>query len=124
MTWITSFLSLITNAAVAQIKLPVPLNAQRLYDKGYRSTDGKPGKNYWQNSADYNIAVNYNPVTRLVSGTEEITYINNSPDVLNEIVFKLYPNIYKKGSPRLMAIEDEKKYCASKNLVVFDNTAL
>ena len=89
----------------AQVKLPVPLNVKKLYEKGYRSMDGQPGKNYWQNTADYTIKVNYNPFTRLVSGTEEITYINNSPDNLNEVIFKLYPNIYKKGSIRDMPVD-------------------
>jgi hypothetical protein len=101
------FLLLLTgcHVAMAQVKLPVPLNVQPLYQKGYRSIDGKPGKNYWQNTADYSIAVNYAPLPRLVSGTEEIIYTNNSPDNLNEIIFKLYPNIYKKGSMRDMPVD-------------------
>ncbi|MBI1783382.1 MAG: hypothetical protein HYR66_18760 [Sphingobacteriales bacterium] len=99
------FLLLISTSAIAQISLPVPLNIQSTYDKGTRSTDGKPGKNYWQNSADYTININYNPDTRLLTGTEEIDYINNSADVLHEIVFKLYPNIYKKGNIRDLAVE-------------------
>lgn len=89
---------------MAQTTLPIPLNIQRAYDKGTRSMNGKPGKNYWQNHASYDIAVNFQPSTRLVSGTEEIKYTNNSPDTLKTVVFKLYPNIYKKGSPRLMNI--------------------
>jgi hypothetical protein len=88
----------------AQLKLPVALNVQHLYEKGTRSMDGRPGKNYWQNTADYVIAVNYNPVTRLVVGTEEISYVNNSPGTLNEIVFKLYPNLYQKGNIRDMPV--------------------
>ncbi len=101
-----SFLLLVMCSIVkAQVKLPVPLNVKKLYEKGYRSMDGQPGKNYWQNTADYTIKVNYNPFTRLVSGTEEITYINNSPDNLNEVIFKLYPNIYKKGSIRDMPVD-------------------
>ncbi|MEO6538933.1 MAG: peptidase, partial [Ferruginibacter sp.] len=86
--------------------LPTPLNIKAALDKGTRSNDGKPGKNYWQNSAAYSIAVNFDPATRLISGTEQIIYSNNSPDTLKEIVFKLYPNLYKKGSPRLMKIDD------------------
>jgi len=98
-------LLIIANAAIAQVKLPVPFNVQKLYDKGTRSADGKPGKNYWQNTADYTIAVSYDPVTRLVSGTEQISYVNNSPDELNELVFKLYPNLYQKGNVRNMPID-------------------
>ena len=100
------FLLLIScNIANAQVKLPVPIDVLKLYETGTRSMDGRPGKNYWQNSADYTIAVNYNPFTRLVSGTEEIIYVNNSPNDLTEIVFKLYPDIYKKGNIRDMPVD-------------------
>lgn len=87
--------------------LPVPSNIKAAYDKGTRSADGKPGKNYWQNTADYDLKINFDPVSRLISGTEEISYINNSPDTLRPILFKLYPNLYKKGSVRNMAVKPE-----------------
>ncbi|HEX5151617.1 MAG TPA: M1 family metallopeptidase [Parafilimonas sp.] len=80
--------------------LPVARNYQNAYDKQTRSTDGRPGKNYWQNTANYNIDVSFTPATRIISGTEEIIYINNSPDSLQQVWFKLYPNLYKKGSQR------------------------
>lgn len=92
---------------LAQTTLPIPRNIQKAFDKGTRSMNGKPGNNYWQNHASYDIAVNFQPSTRLVSGTEEIKYTNNSPDTLKMVVFKLYPNIYKKGSPRLMNIQGD-----------------
>lgn len=101
---IVTFL-IFSTAATAQVKLPLPRDVQKLYDYGTRSADGRPGKNYWQNTADYNITVTYDPISRLVSGSEEIRYINNSPDALNEIVFKVYPNLYKKGSVRDMSVE-------------------
>ena len=89
-----------------QTVLPVPLNIQEAFNKQTRSKDGKPGKNYWQNKANYDINVDFSPVTRLLKGAASIAYENNSPDTLNEIVFKLYPNLYKKGSSRLMNIDD------------------
>lgn len=90
-----------------QQSLPLPVNIQALYKKGTRSQEGKPGDNYWQNSADYDINVNFNPSTLLLNGAEKITYANNSPDTLYTIVFKLYPNLYKKGSERLARVEPE-----------------
>ncbi|MES2849312.1 MAG: peptidase, partial [Bacteroidota bacterium] len=99
------FLLIIANTAAAQVKLPVPRNVQKLYDYGFRSAGGQPGKNYWQNKAGYAIAVTYDPVSRSVTGTEEISYVNNSPDVLKTIVFKVYPNLYKKGVERDMEVE-------------------
>ena len=91
----------------AQNDLPVPRNIQELYAKGTRTKDGKPGPAYWQNFADYNIKVDFNPATLLVKGSETINYINNSPDTLNEIILKLYPNLYQKGAQRLQKIAAE-----------------
>lgn len=79
---------------------PVPRNVQHAYNKATRSLDGRPGPSYWQNTADYNIAVSFSPDTRLVSGSVDINYRNNSPDTLRQIWFKLYPNLYKTGTPR------------------------
>ncbi len=91
----------------AQTTLPVPVNLQATYTKGTRTVNGAPGKNYWQNSADYTIKVNFNPQTRLLNGSVSIDYTNNSPDTLNQVDFKLYPNLYKKGSIRNMPVLPE-----------------
>ncbi|MDB5246802.1 MAG: family metallopeptidase [Segetibacter sp.] len=91
----------------AQENLPVPVNIQTLYEKGTRTNDGKPGNSYWQNTADYNIRANFNPATLLLTGTETINYINNSPDTLYQVVFKLYQNLYKKGAQRMVDIQPQ-----------------
>jgi hypothetical protein len=88
-------------------QLFVPKNIQASYKNGTRSMDGTPGKNYWQNSASYKLNVNFAPDTRLISGSVDINYINNSPDTLKQIWFKLYPNLYKKGSPHLTKISPQ-----------------
>lgn len=88
-------------------QLPVPLNIQSAYEEGTRSADGKPGKNYWQNTANYTLNINFDPQSRLLNGNVTIDYINNSPDTLYEIWFKLYPNLYKHGSPRGQSISKE-----------------
>ncbi|HEY6506156.1 MAG TPA: peptidase, partial [Chitinophagaceae bacterium] len=86
--------------ADAQTLLPTPRNIQATYDKDTRSTTGRPGKNYWQNTANYDLQISFDPASRLLRGVADIAYINNSPDVLNQVWFKLYPNYYKKGAPR------------------------
>jgi len=100
-------ISFLLQASMAQTALPIPVNIKKTFDKGTRSMDGKPGKNYWQNGAVYNIDVNFDPATRIIKGSVMISYTNNSPDTLKEVVFKLYPNIYKKGASRLMNIKAE-----------------
>lgn len=99
------FLLLFFSGSFAQPKLNIPSNIQAAFNKQTRSADGKPGKNYWQNTADYDLKINFDPVTRLLTGTETIDYVNNSPDTLKQIWFKLYPNIYKKGNVRSMAVD-------------------
>src|SRR3569833_3130840 len=88
----------------AQTTLPVATNLKATYAKGTRTENGAPGKIYWQNTADYTIAVNLDPSSRVLDGTVSVDYINNSPDTLNEIDLKLYPNIYKKGAIRNMPV--------------------
>src|SRR5580704_12593559 len=100
--------------------LPIPLNIRQAIDKGTRTLTGEPGPHYWQNQADYTIRVHFDPSTRLVSGSESIVYKNNSPDSLHQLLFKLYPNLYKKGSARMMPIrpEDLTDGVAISNLVI------
>ncbi|RDC58625.1 peptidase [Pedobacter chinensis] len=90
----------------AQVQLPVVPVFQNTYEKGTRSASGKPGKNYWQNSSKYDLKINFNPASRLLKGNVEVVYTNNSPDTLEEIWFKLYPNLYKKGTPRKSKIAE------------------
>ncbi|MBB6235729.1 hypothetical protein HDC90_000329 [Pedobacter sp. AK013] len=84
----------------AQTTLPLEPVFQKTYQKETRNTNGKPGKNYWQNTSKYDLNVDFNPISRLLKGKVQVTYTNNSPDTLKEIWFKLYPNLYKKGTPR------------------------
>jgi hypothetical protein len=83
-----------------QNELYVPLDIQKAYHKGTRNTNGNPGPNYWQNRSDYTIKASLDPITRLLTGEETITYTNNSPDTLKQLVIRLYPDILKKGAIR------------------------
>src|SRR6218665_700781 len=91
--------------ASAQINLPVARNIEAAFNKNTRSHNGQPGKNYWQNTATYNLSINFNPTTRLLSGKVDIDYSNQSPDTLNKIVFKLYTDLYKAGVTRSWPVE-------------------
>ena len=48
----------------------------------YRNGSGAPGQNYWQQRADYVINVAVDDNTQLLTGSETITYYNNSPEPL------------------------------------------
>lgn len=88
-----------------QSTLPLPLNVQHAYENGTRTYDGKPGPNYWQNNSVYKIKAELEPASRKLSGEETITYYNNSPDTLKQIVIRLYPDLYRKGNARDFEIE-------------------
>ena len=63
-----------------------------------RSASGKPGHAYWQNSADYFIKVSLDDQSKKITGTETITYVNNSPDELDFLWIQLDQNLFKKDS--------------------------
>lgn len=88
-------------------KLYLPRDIQKAYQNNTRSFDGKPGKNYWQNRARYTINLTATPPNRTINGHEAITYINNSPDTLRTLVFKLFMNIHKPGAPRYGAAGED-----------------
>jgi len=100
-------LALLAGAATAQPSLPIPRNQSAAFANGTRSETGQPGPRYWQNTADYDLAIRFDPASRLVAGTATIRYVNNSPDSLRQIWFKLYPNLYKKGVPRATLFKPE-----------------
>jgi len=75
-------------------------DVKKAFEKGTRSHDGKPGKNYWQNTAHYNISITVLPPNRTIKGTEQITYFNNSPDTLKRLNMKLILNIHRAGATR------------------------
>lgn len=64
----------------------------------YRSADGSPGPEYWQNRADYKISAKLDEVNNSVSGEEIITYKNNSPDELPFVWLQLDQNRFKADS--------------------------
>src|SRR5882757_7776184 len=75
----------------APLSFPDPVN-------GYRSSNGAPGPNYWQNAADYEIHADIDTEKKELRGDEVITYTNNSPDVLPSLWVQMEQNIYRKDS--------------------------
>lgn len=86
-------------------KLFIPVEHQKAIHKGSRNTDGTPGKYYFQNRADYVINVRFNPKTAKLEGNESVTYYNNSPDTLKNLVIRLYPNLFKPETVRQVPID-------------------
>jgi stress response protein SCP2 len=58
----------------------------------FRAASGAPGNAYWQQRADYDIDAFLNEKEGKLEGSEQITYFNNSPDVLNYLWLQLDEN--------------------------------
>ncbi|MFN5423717.1 MAG: M1 family metallopeptidase [bacterium] len=64
----------------------------------YRTASGAPGPKYWQQRADYDINVEIDEVNNVLTGSELVTYYNNSPDVLTYIWLQIDENFHHPDS--------------------------
>ena len=63
-----------------------------------RRPSGAPGEAYWQQQVDYDIQVKIDERSQTLTGTELITYHNNSPDTLDTLWLQLDQNRYANDS--------------------------
>lgn len=63
-----------------------------------RRPSGAPGSEYWQQKVDYVIKAEIDDQRQVLSGKEKITYLNNSPDVLEYLWLQLDQNRYERNS--------------------------
>ncbi len=64
----------------------------------YRNAAGAPGVKYWQQQADHKIDVTIDENTLKLTGSEKITYTNNSPDKLGYLWVQLDQNVRQKNA--------------------------
>ncbi len=94
----------------AQERALVPLEVRpspaflEAVETGTRTPTGAPGPRYWQQRVDYDIEVTVEPASRRLTGSETITYHNESPDTLSEVFFHLYQNLFRQGALRTRAV--------------------
>jgi len=58
----------------------------------YRTASGAPGHQYFQNEADYDMKISLDDENQKISGSQTITYHNNSPDKLEYLWLQLDQN--------------------------------
>jgi hypothetical protein len=91
----------------------------------YRTASGAPGNKYWQQRCDYDIKATLNETNQKLTGSETLTYYNNSPDALSYLWLQLdenqhssinnagYPSSNTLGNPAttqsLAALENTNK---------------
>ena len=86
----------------APVAFPEPVNR-------FRSADGSPGPDYWQNRADYDIAARLDPASKTLTATETITYTNNSPSALTSLWVQLDQNVYRADARSVTALSGFRK---------------
>ena len=64
----------------------------------YRTGSGAPGPKYWQQKVDYVIKASLDTVKHEITGSERVTYHNNSPNSLGYLWFQLDQNVEKPDS--------------------------
>ena len=64
----------------------------------YRSPNGAPGPEYYQQQADYVMDIRLDDKTSRLYGEETITYTNNSPDALEYLWVQLDQNVRARDS--------------------------
>ncbi|HAT65816.1 MAG TPA: aminopeptidase, partial [Flavobacteriaceae bacterium] len=64
----------------------------------YRSPNGAPGPNYYQQQADYVMNLELDDKNSRLYGEETITYTNNSPDALEYLWVQLDQNVRARDS--------------------------
>ncbi len=98
---VSFFLFLLTGWAGAQIQNNSASNHGNKFEQlgtilptpnEQRTASGAPGTKYWQQRVDYDIKCELDEVNNKLTGSETITYFNNSPDVLSYFWMQLDEN--------------------------------
>ena len=66
-------------------------------------------RDYWQQRVEYEMDIDMDAANHRFTGTQKLTYQNNSPDTLTRVFYHLYFNAFQPGSmmdKRSRTIED------------------
>lgn len=89
--------------------IPYPIDVPDAFkaaiEAGTRTEKGRPGANYWTNSASYSIKTSLDPAQKTVTGSARIVYTNNSPDELPVLLMELAQNLHKAGTIKFENVE-------------------
>lgn len=94
---LTIMLLLICTALFGQSKFE-QLGTELPTPNVYRTASGAPGHEYYQQKADYHIKVTLDDQQQRITGWEEITYHNNSPNPLSYLWVQLDQNMRAQDS--------------------------
>lgn len=75
-----------------------------------RSADGRPGPDYWQQRADYDIIATLDTGRHTIKAHMSLAYTNNSPDTLRFVWMQLDQNLYKSGSAGSVLFPEDTRF--------------
>lgn len=79
--------------------IPMTNAIRRAHAAGTRDSSGRPGRNYWQQGADYVIRAALDAPTGRLTGEARITLHNRAPVALDQVVLRLDPNLFRPENP-------------------------
>lgn len=86
--------------------IPLTNMIRRAHTAGTRDSTGRPGRNYWQTTVDYNINARLDAATGTISGSETIVLHNRSDQPWRDIYLRLDQNIYAANVQRLTTVPE------------------
>jgi hypothetical protein len=84
--------------------LPVTNALRTAVRRGTRTLAGMPGEAYWQQRASYRIDAELDVEQARVNGVQLVTYQNQSPDTLRNLVVHLQQNLFAPGVERVRPV--------------------
>jgi peptidase M1-like protein len=75
-----------------------------------RRADGAPGREYWQQRADYQLRATLDTAAKRITASETIRYTNNSPDTLRFVWMQLDQNLFRPGSTGSLLFASESRF--------------
>ena len=73
-------------------------SSYRSAENKYYWKNRKPDAAYWQQDVHYKINAKIDETTHIIEASQDLEYVNNSPDTLSFVYFHLFQNAFVKGS--------------------------
>jgi hypothetical protein len=83
--------------ATGDTSIFAPLHMEPSPDE-FRLASGRPGQQYWQNRADYDLQATVDTAAKTVHGRMRLRYTNNSPVTLNYLWLQTEQNAFRSNS--------------------------
>jgi len=93
--------ALLMSSSLVHSQIFDPENALTAYqseDNTLYWKNRKPTADYWQQDVSYYIKAKLNDTSEIITGSELLVYVNNSPDTIYKLYFRLTQNAFQPGS--------------------------